>query len=151
MTLLDKALGAFGLTRKSLANPSAELLALFGATPTASGQSVTATTALRSTAVAAAVRLISEAFQTMPLAVYKRGPDNAREKDTSHPANDLLRGFSNPWTSGADLRQMLTQDTLLHGDGYAVVTRVDGKPRELHRLPPTATTIDTASGEPVYV
>lgn len=147
----DKALATVGLARKSLAYPSDELLSIFGAVPTASGASVTTTTALHSTAVAAATRLISDAFQTMPLAVYRRGEGNAREKDTEHPAHELLRGFSNPWTSAPDLRQQVTQDALLHGDGYAVVIRVDGKPRELHRLLPTSVSIDTASGEPVYI
>lgn len=149
--LLDKALATVGLARKSL-YASTDLTALLGGSvATASGASVNATTALQATAVAAATRLISEAFQTMPLAVYRRGEDNAREKDTDHPAHELLRGFANPWTSAPDLRQQLTQDSLLHGDGYAAVVRVGGEPRELHRLTPTAVSIDMASGEPAYV
>jgi len=49
-SFFDRALGVIGLTRKSLSNPSDELLTIFGAAPTSSGVSVTPQSAMRCTA-----------------------------------------------------------------------------------------------------
>jgi HK97 family phage portal protein len=147
VNLLDRAMGAIGLQRKSLANPSAELAALFGATPTAAGVSVTAATAMRCTAVRAAVATISEAVGQLPFHTFDR---NTRER-LEHPAENLLNGTANEWTPGTELRQILTQDALLHGDGLAAIVRAGGQPRELIRYQPGSITISAGDfGEPVY-
>lgn len=134
----------------TLSNPSPELMALFGAAPTAAGQVVTPETAVRCAAVNAAVRAIAEPIGTLPVQVYRRGDGEARERDRDHPAYELLHDRSNPWTSAVDFKRQVTLDALLHGNGFALVVRVDGKPKELHRLPPRSVTVDVSTGEPVY-
>lgn len=134
----------------AISRASADALALFGAAPTASGQVVTAKTAVRCTPVLAAVRFISESIGSLPAIVYKRGDDGARDRDSEHPAHSLLHGRANPWTGSSEFLQSWVLDALLYGNGYALVIRVGNKPKEIHRLPPDATTVDMTSGEPVY-
>lgn len=65
----------FRPSAKGLADPGAELFALFGLTETASGVMVTAETALKVPAVSSAIRLISEAVATLPRRVVRVGGD----------------------------------------------------------------------------
>ncbi len=136
--------------KSSLANPETWLLELFGATPAASGKSVTPATAMRCTAVRRAVQAISEPIGQLPLHVYKRDGE-ARERDSEHPVARVLKD-PNPWTSASDFREQLQRDCLLHGNGYAFINRVDGNPKELLRFDPSAVKVkvDKVSGEPSY-
>lgn len=130
-----------------------QLLALFGAVPAASGISITPATAMRCAAVRAAVEAISEAMGCLPLHLYARGEGGARERADDHPAANLLAGDANEWTSAGGLREQLTRDALLFGNGFAAIVRDGtGTPRELLRLDPAAVTLerDPASGEPIY-
>lgn len=148
----DKALAAIGLSRKSLANPSPLELALFGATSTASGKSVTPTTAMSVPAVAACVRAISEAAGTLPCKVNRRLTGGGKETATDHPAYRLVHDDANDWQSAAKFREQLTIDALLNKHGVAIVNRVGGKPAELIRLEPTAVAVELlAGGEPSFI
>lgn len=145
----DRTLDRLGLQRKSLADPDEMLREIFGSTSTAAGISVSPGTAMKSTAVRRAVQSIAEPVGALPLHVYRRDGE-ARERDTDHPVAKVLRD-PNPWTSAQDFREQLQRDALLHGDGLAAITRVDGKPRELIRYKPGALTIDADEfGAPVY-
>lgn len=152
MALVDTVKGWLGIERRSssLANPSPDLLALFGVPTTASGVSVNATTALRSPTTLAAVRAISESIGGLPLHLYRRGADGARERDSDHPAAQLLAGDWCPWASSAETRTAMQLDALLHGVGYALVVRTNGQPRELHRLDPQNVTPDLTGSEPRF-
>ncbi|MBJ2154081.1 phage portal protein [Paracoccus sp. IB05] len=130
-----------------------ELLALFGVVPAASGISITPASAMRCAPVRAAVEAISEALGCLPLHLYERGQNGARDCAEDHPAAELLSGDANEWTSAGGLREQLTRDALLHGNGFAaIVWDGTGTPRELHRLDPAAVQIerDQTSGEPIY-
>jgi len=147
---LARVFGERGTREKksfALSDPAAH--ALFGVVPTASGIHVSASSAMRVPAVAAAVGLISEAVGAMPIKVYRRA-DKTQAKD--HPAQRLIHRTANPWTSATELRTSLTADALLRGHGFALVVRNGaGDPLELHRLDPdTVTRETTADGEPVY-
>lgn len=133
---------------KSLADPSAELLALFGAVPTNSGVSVNAQSAMRCTAVRAAVQTIAEAVGQLPLHVFDR---ETRERDNASPVEAVLNGQANEWTPASDMREILTRDALLHGDGLAAIVRGGGKPKELIRYSPGTVTITADDwGGPAY-
>ncbi|CAH1662759.1 phage portal protein [Chelatococcus sp.] len=136
--------------QRSLATPSPLLLEIFGSKPTAAGVSVSATTALRSPTTLAACRAISESVGSLPFHLFRRGNSGARERDTDHPAAALLAGDWCPWAGGVETRTALQLDGLLHGAGYALVIRVNGQPRELHRLIPTSVTRDTTGPEPRF-
>lgn len=136
---------------RSLASPDEWLTDIFGATPAQSGVSVTPATAMRCTAVRAAVEAISEAMGGLPMFVYQRDGD-ARERAPDHPAYALLHDQANDWTPASLFREQLTRDALLHGNGYGFINRVDGQPRELIRLAPEGVSVelDTITGEPRY-
>jgi len=52
-------------------------------------------TALRSTAVYAAVRIISESVASLPFILHRRLPDGGKERATSHPLYRILRFYPN--------------------------------------------------------
>jgi HK97 family phage portal protein len=109
--------------------------------------------ALRVPAVAAAVRVISEAAATLQVRVMERREDGTEVEDTSHPVGNLLRGDVNAWTSGFDLVRDLTADALTRDwGGLAFVNRVGGELREVIRYQPSgiSVTLDPWTGEPTY-
>lgn len=136
---------------RSLASPEEWLIDLFGAAPALAGVSVTPTTAMRCTAVRAAVEAISEAMGGLPLHVYQREGE-ARERAPEHPAYRLLHDQANEWTTASLFREQITRDALLWGNGYGYINRANGEPRELIRLRPDAVTVelDRVTSEPVY-
>lgn len=133
---------------KSLADPSVEWLELFGAIPTNSGVSVTAQTAMRCTPVRAAVQTIAEAVGQLPIHVHNRAD---KERDAASPIESVLNGQANEWTPASDMRELLTRDALLHGDGIAAIVRAGGTVRELVRYTPGSVSISADDwGGPVY-
>lgn len=146
-----KALG-FGSEQKALPLSDPGIMELFGVVPSASGVSVTASTALRVPAVLHAVRLISETIGSLPCKLYREEGDS-KEAASDHGGNRLVHNRANPWTSAGQLRVELTTDALLHDAGYAEVVRVgDDKPAELHRLAPGSVQRRFEDdGEPYYL
>lgn len=129
---------------------SPELLALFGSVPTAAGISVSAETALRSPTTLASCRAISESMGSLPFHLFRRGAGGARERDGTHPAAMILAGDWSPWAGGVETRTAMQLDALLHGAGYAMVIRVNGETREIHRLDPRSVTRDATGPEPRF-
>jgi len=134
---------------KAFTLTSPEAYSLFAGAPVRSGVTVTSSTALRVPAVAAAVGLISEACGNLPFKLHDR---DTREAQKDHPAYELIHGEANPWTSAEELREHLTRDALLCGQGFAEVVRNGiGQPLELHRIDPAAMSVETDHyGEPSY-
>jgi HK97 family phage portal protein len=146
---LKNAFG-FKAEAKAFSLTDAEAFGLFAASPTASGISVSPNSALKVPAVSCAVGLIAETIGSLPAKVY-----NTADKQTAkdHPAYCLIHDEANPWTSAQDLREQITTDALLTGNGYGLVTRLsDGTPFELHRLDPASVKAECApDGEPFYI
>lgn len=145
-------LGAPETKAVSLATPDALLLELFGAVPASSGVTVTPHNAMSCAPVRCAVQAISEAIGQLPVHVYSRADDGSKERAPEHPAHRLLHDDANDWTPASDLREQLTRDALLFGNGFAFINRVNARPVELVRLTPDSIAVETdaASGEPVY-
>ncbi|GAB1380452.1 phage portal protein [Pararhodobacter aggregans] len=140
----------FGLREtKSVGSPLPTGFDIFASLPTISGQTVTASSAMRVPAVSCAVSLIAETVGNLPVKLFER---ETRQALTDHPAYRLIHEEANPWTSAEALRVQITTDALLHGHGFALVVRDGtGAPQELHRLDPGAVQIDTDDfGEPRY-
>ena len=116
----------------------AQLADLLGTgTATASGIAVSAETALRAPPVAAAVRTIAETAATMPAKVVSVAADGREADAPEHPANWLLRGEANDWTSGFELIRQVMVDALTRDEGgLAWVNWVNGQPREIIRYRP---------------
>lgn len=148
---LDRALNFIGLQRRDhgLSAWSPELAAIFGATPTAAGVAVTPETALQSPTFLACVRVIAETLGAMPIHLYEKGQDGARERVSDHPAADLLGGDWSPWESSTDTRTALQVDVILHGEAFGLVIRAGGRPKEIHRLDPRGCSVDRSGDEPV--
>jgi len=122
------------------------------AAPTLSGASITPETAITVPAVANAVQLISGAIGSLPLRLL-RDDGQGKTPAADHPAFELVADQANDWTSSSALRTQLAIDAMLHGDGFALITRLgDGSPFELIRLAPGSVTVlyDPSTSEPVY-
>lgn len=140
---------------KGLAEPGDDLFALFGITPTSTGNvTVTPDAALRVPAVGSAIRVISEAVATLDVHV-KRIEDDGTEVDApDHPVLPLLRDQANDWTSGFELLRDLVIDALSDDRGGTVyVNRVgEGRIAEMirYRRGVVDVQFDGTTGEPTY-
>lgn len=140
-------------TKSELTDPTSEswsaLTGLFSSS--AAGVPVTAESAMRYAAVNAAVSLIAGAVGTLPVRLYREGTDG-REAITDHPAVDLVDGFANAWHSAGKVRELVTTDAILHGDGFAFVSKVGRKPVELLYLRRDRVVVefDPDTSEPSY-
>ncbi len=133
--------------KKSIRLTDPEAFPLFGIAPSASGVTVTATSAMRVPSVRRAVSLIAESVATLPFETYAENKEAAKD----HPSYALVHDWANDWTSAEELRELLTADALLTGHGFAQVVRVEGRPVELHRMDPGAVSIEYDDfGEPSY-
>ncbi|MBU2483896.1 MAG: phage portal protein [Alphaproteobacteria bacterium] len=136
--------------QKSLGDPTAELLELFGAIP--AGSTISNAEALSVPAVSAAVRTISEAAASLDIKLKRRVGD-AEEDVAGHPALALLTGQANGWTSGFELIRDLVAGALTKdAGGIAYVVKVGGKPREIVIYKDGVITADEddKTGEPKY-
>jgi HK97 family phage portal protein len=109
--------------------------------------------ALRVPAVAAAIRVISEAAATLQVRIMVRDADGAETEDFNHPVGELLRGDVNPWMSGFELIRDLTADSLTNDwGGLAYVNRIGDEIREIVRYQPSMISVayDPKTGEPTY-
>lgn len=147
MTSLGRLFGQGVPETKSLSLMDSEALALLGIN--ISGLPVTAASAMSVPAVKRAVSLIAESVATLPFKTYDA---DTREAAKDHPSYSIVHGWVNDWTSAETLREQLTVDALLTGNGFAEVVRnAEGKVLELHRMDPSAVDMlrDTF-GEPTY-
>lgn len=128
--LLERALNFVGLEKRGYnsRDPSWNhpLLAGGGVT-TARAESVSATYAC--------VAAISETIASLPLILYKRLPDDGRERATDHPLYRVLHDQTNELQTALEFREMLTASVLLRGNGYAEIIRgFDGQVTELRPI-----------------
>lgn len=92
-----------GMDKKSVALTDPLAFEIFGVPPTITGQSVSATTAMRVPAVLQAVRLIAETTGTLPVKLYREA-DGSKEAAKDHSAYRLVHGRANAWTSAGQPR-----------------------------------------------
>lgn len=156
--LLRKEFGrvakAFGIVkdRKAYSTSDPSLAGIFGVRPTYSAVNMSGTNALYVPAVLQAVRLISETIGSLPCKVYQE-TDDGKQPAKGHSSYRLAHKWANEWIGAGKLREVLTADALVHGNGFAKVVRFDdGKPFELHCLKPGTVSIleDEYTGAPVY-
>lgn len=148
---LKKAIG-LPVEQKAYSLSDAGIAELFGVRPTFSGVNMSGNSALYVPAVLQAVRLISEIIGSLPCKVY-RETEAGKEAAKDHSAYRIVHRRANEWTAAGKLREDITADALIHGNGFARVVRFeDGRPFELHRLKPGKVAIleDDVTGAPVY-
>lgn len=123
---------------------------LAGTLPSATGVSVNAEAAMACAPVNAAVTLIATSIGLLPCKLYQRAGDGKEVAD-DHPAAGLVHRDANDWQSAGKVREAITIDALLHGDGYGFVNKVQGRPVEVLHLKRSAVTVEYLdSGEPRY-
>ena len=109
---------------------------------TTSGVNVNEASALGYAPFWRAVNLISGDVAGMPCDIYKRQRDGGKKYADTHPAAPLLRDMASPWWRADELRRVLTSHALVHGNGYAPITRdMMGNPIALGLIDPNGVMI----------
>ena len=107
--------------QRSLANPDARLLRLFGVVESAAGIAVNEKTALGLSAWWACVQVISEDVAGLPLLTYQRLQPKGKERATNHPLYDVLHNEPNPEMTPFTFWQTLTAHVCSWGNAYAEI------------------------------
>lgn len=102
----------------------------------ASGAPVTTTTAMRTAAVFACVRILSGVPANMPLDIKKRVNDRTREDASNHPLWRIFRRRPNRWQTPSQFKRMMTAHLKLRGNAYAHIVRSRGNVLALVPLHP---------------
>ncbi|QTI79016.1 phage portal protein [Roseomonas marmotae] len=120
--------------------------------PTAAGVSVSPETAMRSTAVFGAVKVLAETVSQLPIHVYRQNADGGRERASDHPVEALLSDAANPWTPASEFRLIMETQLALHGNAYAWIGRGAAGVEELIPLESqrVAVEADAVTMEPSY-
>jgi HK97 family phage portal protein len=137
----EPAFGAAGQV-SSTDRPDEWFFEALGGRKTASGQRVNPSTAMRISAVYAAVQLRAGTLAQCPLFVYRRRGADERVIDDRHPLYVLLHDQPNPWQTSMDFIQMQQMHVDLRGNAYARIVR-DGTGRVTALTPmhPAAVTV----------
>lgn len=131
MSIVDRALGALGLERRST-NPN-DPWASFNALRTGP---VNDKTAQGVSAVYACVQAISETTASLPLILFRRKDDD-RERASDHPLYRVLHDQANPEQTALEFREYMQAAVLLRGNAFARIVRGwDGQVRELWPVSP---------------
>lgn len=105
---------------------------LFGRS--ASDVNVNDKTAMRTTAVYACVRILSEAIASLPLHVYKYEDNGGKTKVYNHPLFKILHDEPNSEMTSFVFRETLMGHLLVYGNAYAQIIR-DGAGRVVGLYP----------------
>jgi HK97 family phage portal protein len=118
-----------------LATPDPWLVDWAGGDSTSAGVPVTATTALRMSAVWGCVRILSESVASLPLLTYMRDGDR-RIRANDHPLYTLLHDAPNGEMTAWTFRVVMMAHLCLRGNAYAEIERDRiGRPIGLWPLP----------------
>lgn len=87
---------------------------------TYAGPSVTEDNAMRSSAVYACIRIISESIATLPLVLYKQQGRN-KNRATTHPLYPILHDQANPVMTAFEWRELMIAHALLRGNAWSQI------------------------------
>jgi len=138
MSIFSRLAEAFGFGKgevrpQNAATYSQDVYDAFGVAP--SGATVTATTAMRVSAVAACVAKISGAIVSMPLHVYRLNGD-IPDRLPRDPLWYLLNEQCAPQYTSASMWEGVSMAKLLRGDAFVLIRRaMNGNVKELLPLP----------------
>lgn len=122
-------------------NPPDWLYEALGGEKTVSGERISEQSALRMSAVWAAVSLIASSVASLPLIVYREA-GRGKERETSHPLYRLLHDSPNPEMGSMVFRETLQAHMLTWGNAFAEIVRDGtGRPSQLWPIGPDVITI----------
>ena len=87
------------------------------------GVTVNENTAMTISAVFACIRLLANTVAQIPVHLYRRMPDNGKEKATERPIYSLIHSNPNPIMSSFRLRQTLQGHLASSGNAYCYIVR----------------------------
>ncbi len=125
-----------------------QVIAMLGGAPAASGFAVTAESAMRVSAVYAAVRLLAGGIASLPVAVFKEG-ENGRETirpDLWWLLNEQPIGN---WTAAA-MWMWVIQSICLRGDGFVEIVRSGADVKALRPLHPDQVSVRRVGDNLLY-
>ncbi len=116
-----------------------------------SGQRVTEQKALQLPAVYACIRVISEAAAALPLVLYKRNSNGAKQRARTHPLYNLVHNQPNPYMDPFTVFELLIAGCLLRGNAYAHIERNnDGFVTALYPLLPSQMRVKVEKNRILY-
>lgn len=105
--------------KSGTAQPESWLLNALGGAPSATGISINSSSAMRVSAVFAAVNLVAQDVAKLPLLVKEINPDDySKSPRHDHPLYRLLHVRPNRWQTRFEFRELETVCLLLHGNSY---------------------------------
>ncbi len=129
--LVKAALGRPKAQTFDLTNMSAEQLREFlrigGSMATASGVSITESSAMRVAAAWRCVQIISGTVGTLPLDLIRRVSEVERRPAVDHPLRKVLTVRPNQWQTPSEFRRMMQAHLLLRGNAYALKVSLGGE------------------------
>ncbi|MEG2289926.1 MAG: phage portal protein [Clostridium sp.] len=96
----------------------AGMRAIFGVNNSKSGIAVTEENSMKLSAVYACVRILSESIASLPLKIYKCGPDGSKKVAYEHPLYTVLHDISNYNQSSFEFRETIIAHLNLWGNAY---------------------------------
>lgn len=138
MNILDSIAAKFGYdradSRPQNVSYSESVKEAFGVS--ASGTTISATSAMRVSAVAACVSKISGAIVSMPLHIYSSGAGDIPDRMPRDALWYLLNEQCSPQYTSASMWEGVSMAQLLRGDAFALIRRgMNGSVREILPLP----------------
>jgi HK97 family phage portal protein len=88
---------------------------------TLSGQRVTPDSSLRTAAVYACVRVLTETIASLPLIVYRREDNGGKTRARNHPLFTLLHDQPNSWQTAYEFIEMMQGHLEMRGNAYAEI------------------------------
>ncbi|MFA5866904.1 MAG: phage portal protein [Actinomycetota bacterium] len=144
--------GRFSLEMRSHpSNPDARLLEILGYAPSASGKSVTVSSAMAHAAFSAGIRVLSEDIASLPVITYRRLKPRGKERAYDHPLYPILHDQPNPEMDAFVFQQLKITHLNLWGNFYAqIIWGRDGYPAQLWPLMPDRMEVRRIGGELTY-
>lgn len=126
--------------------------AMWAGKDTWAGETVTADRAMTISAVWRGIRLTAETIATLPLSIYKNGPDGRGRlvRDPLNPYDLVLRVSPNQDQTPVEFWEGIVGCMLLVGDGLAAKQRTNGRLSGMTLMDPTRTTIVRENGQLRY-
>lgn len=116
----------FELSLKRASKGDPAFMDLWSAPNNSAGVSVTPDSAMRTAAVYACVRVISETIATLPLQMFERLADGSKVRADKHPMYRMLHRAPNGWQTSAEFRDQMTMHAALRGAAYSRI-HTDGR------------------------
>jgi len=139
--------------RNWLIGPTSQLGSYFGLYNNGidAGVVVNSDTALRFTAVYAAIKLLSENIAGLPKDVLMKTDDGGFTPAKEHPAFKLLSGNPNSYTDSFAFWFTIIAWLEGKGNAFAIIKVNKGKPVELHQVNPDWVKVSLTDGQKTYV